>query len=430
MNKVKDTLQNNRSRGGERSLLVGIHWRGMTETVAREYLDELDMLAQTAGAEIVGRELVKLARKNPAHFVGTGKVAEFCEIARETRAELLIFDEDLTPGQARNLERELDLRVIDRAGLILDIFARRARSREAKTQVELAQLKYVLTRLTRAWTHLERQQGGIGLRGPGETQIETDRRLIRNRIGHLEEELLHIERTRSTQRSRRDQMFRFALAGYTNVGKSTLMNALTRAGVYEENLLFATLDSTTRIVKLSPQFRALLTDTVGFIRKLPPGLVASFRSTLAEIREARSILHVVDIATPSFREQMAEVDRVLKEMGVEATPRILVFNKTDALEDDVPLRWAGREFPEAVFVSAREGTNLDRLQEKMREAMRVDTVELTLDIPSNDGALLSELHRFAEILEERHSDAGWSFRVRVPLFHARRLGLVREDAPD
>jgi GTP-binding protein HflX len=410
--------------------LVGIQWRGMTQSLATEYLDELAMLAKTAGAEIIGRELVKLARRNPAYFIGTGKVAELAEIAQETRAELLIFDEDLTPAQARNLERELNVRVIDRAGLILDIFARRARTREAKTQVELAQLKYVLPRLTRAWTHLERQQGGIGLRGPGETQIETDRRLIRNRIRHLEEDLEHIERTRSTQRSGRELMFRFALAGYTNVGKSTLMNALTRAGVYEEDLLFATLDSTTRMVKLAPQYRALLTDTVGFIRKLPPGLVASFRSTLAEIREAHCILHVVDIASPSFREQMAEVDRVLEEMGVGGIPRMVVFNKTDALEDDVPLRWARREFPEALPVSALTGKNLDQLREKMTEAVRADTVELTLEFASNDGALLSELHRFAEILDERQSGAGWSFRVRMPLLHARRLGLVREGSSD
>ena len=225
----------------------------MTDSLAQEYLDELDMLAQTAGAEIVGRELVKLTRRNPATFVGTGKVAEFYEIVRECKAELLIFDEDLLPVQARNLERSLEVRVIDRAGLILDIFARRARTRESKTQVELAQLKYILPRLTRAWTHLERQQGGIGFRGPGAPQIVTDRRMLRNRIRHLEEELHHIERTRTTQRAGRDQVFRFALAGYTNVGKSTLMNVLTKAGVYEENLLFATLDSVTRIIKLSPQ---------------------------------------------------------------------------------------------------------------------------------------------------------------------------------
>jgi GTP-binding protein HflX len=410
--------------GRERALLVGVNWASTPRELSVEYLEELDMLAQTAGAFVVAKELARKSKPDPGTLLGKGKVAELATIASESDADLVVFDDDLTPAQARNLEKELEVRVIDRTGLILDIFARRARTREAKTQVELAQLRYILPRLTRAWTHLERQQGGIGMRGPGETQIETDRRLIRDRIRVLEAELKHIERIHETQRSGRTNIFRFALAGYTNVGKSTLMNALTGAGVYEENLLFATLDSTTRALQLAPKYRALLTDTVGFIRKLPHGLVASFRSTLAEIREADCILHVVDLSSPSFQDQMAEVDKILAEMGLAKTPHIYVFNKVDALEDDLPLRWVEKEHPDGVFVSARDKRNLTVLQEKMRAVMAADMVELSVDIPAGDGLLLSELHRLSEVLEERHDEHGSNLRVRMPLVEARRLKLV------
>jgi GTP-binding protein HflX len=351
----------------ERTILIGFCMPGTIESLAKEFLDELDLLAQTAGAEVVGREMVKLRRRDPASFIGKGKVEELTEIAEEEKADLLIFDEDLSPGQTRNLETAIGRRIVDRSGLILDIFARRARSREAKTQVELAQLKYMLPRLSGAWAHLERQQGGIGMRGPGETQLETDRRIVRTRIRLLETELKHIAKVHETQRAGREQTYRFALAGYTNVGKSTLMNVLTQAGVYEENLLFATLDSTTRAFKIGSKFKALLSDTVGFIRKLPSGLVASFRTTLAEIREADCILHVIDLSSPSCREQMAEVEKILSEMGVGGIPRINVFNKIDALEDDVNLGWAKREYPDGLFVSARKGTNLEKLMSTMSD---------------------------------------------------------------
>jgi GTP-binding protein HflX len=401
---------------------------GTKAGLALEYLDELSMLAQTAGAVVAGQEIAKREKLDPATFVGKGKVVELTEIADETRADLIIFDDDLSPAQARNLEKASGRRIIDRTGLILDIFARRARTREAKTQVELAQLRYLLPRLTGAWTHLERQQGGIGLRGPGETQIETDRRLIRKRISVLEEQLLHIERTHDTQRAGRSEMFRYALAGYTNVGKSTLMNALTQAGVYEEDLLFATLDSTTRALKLSPKYRTLITDTVGFIRKLPPALVASFRSTLAEIREAHCILHVVDISSPSFQEQMAEVNKILGEMGVAERPQLLVFNKVDALPDELPLRWAEKEYPDAVFVSARRGDGLEGLYAAMKAILAADLVVVDVTVPPDNGLLLSELHRFGEILSQEHSEAGSILSVRLTRFQAKRLCLL-EDPP-
>jgi GTP-binding protein HflX len=427
LKRSREAAQNNDvSDGRERALLVGVNLSGVTKSLSLEYLDELDMLAQTAGAAVVGKELAHKAKRDAALLLGKGKVAELADIAREVNSDLVIFDDDLSPAQARNLEGVLERRVIDRTGLILDIFARRARTREAKTQVELAQLRYLLPRLTRAWTHLERQQGGIGMRGPGETQIETDRRLIRTRISHLEDELQHIERTHATQRSGRSGLYRFALAGYTNVGKSTLMNVLTGAGVYEENLLFATLDSTTRALKLGPKYQAILTDTVGFIRKLPPGLVASFRSTLAEIREADCILHIVDIASPSFQEQMAEVDKILAEMGLASTPLITVFNKVDALEDNLHLLWAEKQYPNGVFISARESRNISALQEQMRSVIASEMVEVSVHVPLGDGHLLSELHRLSEVLEERHDENGSQLRVRMPLSDARRLNLNTE----
>lgn len=410
----------------ERVLLVGVVGKGMSAALALEYLDELELLAQTAGAAVVARELSKRPRPDPATLIGKGKVQELREIAEETTADLVIFDDDLTPAQARNLEQGLERRVIDRSGLILDIFARRARTREARTQVELAQLRYLLPRLTRAWTHLERQRGGIGMRGPGETQIETDRRIIRRRISVLELELKHIERVHETQRTGRADTYRFALAGYTNVGKSTLMNALTEAGVYEENLLFATLDSTTRALQLAPKRKSLITDTVGFIRKLPPHLIASFRTTLAEIREAHCIVHVMDIASASWREQMAEVNKILGELAALDRPQILVFNKVDLLEDDVPIRLAARDFPEAVFVSARQGTGLKVLLERMRTVMAAGMLELSITVDPAAGSLLAELHRVAEILTMNPDGSVLEMRIRIPAAHAQRLGLVEK----
>ena len=410
----------------ERAMLVGIQWPGQPRALIQEYMDELDMLAQTAGADVVSKELVGRRDKDPALLIGKGKAVELAEIAAETRAELAIFDDDLTPAQLRNLENSLKCRVIDRSGLILDIFALRARTREAKTQVELAQLRYLLPRLTRAWTHLERQQGGIGMRGPGETQIETDRRIIRTRISQLTDDLAHLDRIRETQRSGREGIFRFALAGYTNVGKSTLMNALTQAGVYEENLLFATLDSTTRLLEFAPNERALVSDTVGFIRKLPPGLVASFRSTLAEIKDADCIMHIVDLASPAYQDQMYEVEKILGEMGLKDKLRLLVFNKVDALEDDEPLRSARSAFPEALFISARQGVGVGDLTERMRMVYASQMVEVTVHIPYHEAERMAELYRTANVVERIATETGLDLRVRMPLTEARRLRLISD----
>lgn len=405
----------------ERALLVGVWWAREPEWRVRDYLDEMALLARTAGAQIVANELARRAAADPATMLGRGKVEQLGELIEEEGIELVIFDEDLSPAQAHNLEEAWQRRVIDRSGLILDIFARRARTREACTQVELAQLQYLLPRLAGAWRHLERQRGGIGLRGPGETQLETDRRLVRKRIRVLQEELEHIERTRKTRSSKRHDYFRVALVGYTNVGKSTLMNALTQAGVYEEDFLFATLDSTTRALKLAPKVTALLTDTVGFIRKLPPQLVASFRSTLGEVVEADCLLHLVDISHPAHVEQMDTVERVLADMGVQDRPQILVFNKVDAVEDSEVIQTMKARYPDAEFISAKRHIRLEHLLDRLQNIATADYWEGTFSISPEDGQLLAEIHQRGEILSQRVYGRKLRLRVRMPEDYARRL---------
>lgn len=317
-------------------------------------LEELALLAQTAGSAIVGELQQRRRQIHPATFLGKGKLEQLRELRAERAANVVIFDEDLSPAQARNLEEALECKILDRTELILDIFATRARTREAQVQVELAQLQYLMPRLTRMWTHLSRQEGGIGMRGPGETQLEVDRRRIGQRVATLKRRLEVVERERETQSRRRSRLFRASFVGYTNAGKSTLFNALTRAGVLEEDQLFATLDTTTRRLGLGNGQVVLLSDTVGFIRKLPHHLVASFRATLGEVREADLLLHVVDASHPAFRRQMRAVDEVIAGLldGREV-PTLLVLNKADRIsqEDAMSLRCA---FPDAMVLSARD----------------------------------------------------------------------------
>jgi GTP-binding protein HflX len=405
----------------ERALLVGVWWPREPEWRVRDYLDELALLARTAGAQIIDTELARRRIADAATLIGRGKVEELGERIEAENIELIIFDEDLSPAQTRNLEEAWQRRVVDRSGLILDIFAHRARTREACTQVELAQLQYMLPRLAGAWRHLERQRGGIGLRGPGETQLETDRRLVRKRIQTLQHELEHIERTRKTRTAKRDDYFRVALVGYTNVGKSTLMNALTRAGVYEENLLFATLDSTTRALNLTPKVEILLTDTVGFIRKLPPQLVASFRSTLGEVVEADCLLHLIDISHPAYLEQMETVARILEELGLHTTPLILVFNKVDAIDDGEVLNEAKARHSGAEFISAKRHIHLSRLIGRLRDIATADYWEGTFSIGPDEGHLLAEIHRRGEVLSQRTYGKKLRLRVRMRETDARRL---------
>ncbi len=374
----------------ERALLVGLITPRQPENKVHEYLDELAFLADTAGAEVVARFTQKLDNPNPRTFVGQGKLQEIKEYVEKNEIGMVIFDDDLSTKQVANIEKELQIKVLDRSSLILDIFAKRAQTATAKAQVELAQYQYLLPRLTRLWTHLERQKGGIGMRGPGETQIETDRRIIQRRISLLKEELRDIDRQKTLQRKNRGRLTRVALVGYTNVGKSTLMNLLSKSDVFAENKLFATLDTTVRKVTIE-NLPFLLTDTVGFIRKLPTNLVESFKSTLDEVRDADLLVHVVDISHPQFEEQIEVVNKTLAEVcGSAAKPMIVVFNKVDAFSytpkdpddltprtrENIPLdelekTWMNRLSPgNCVFVSAKKVTNIDRLKELIYQKAR------------------------------------------------------------
>jgi GTP-binding protein HflX len=347
----------------ENTVLVG--HAGRDRDHLERSMSELALLADTAGARVVGTLVQRRGDIHPATFVGKGKLEELKELVEQVKADVIIFDDDLSPAQVRNLEKATSRKVIDRSELILDIFARRARTRESRLQVELAQLEYTLPRLTGMWKHLERQAGGIGTRGPGETQLETDRRLVRERIARLKHALESVERERETQRHRRRREFRAALVGYTNAGKSTLFNALTRAGVFVENRLFATLDSTTRQLVSRDRTMVLLTDTVGFIRKLPHHLVASFHSTLVEAIEADLLLHVIDASDPDFRRQIEAVDGVLDDILSEPRPpRLLVFNKCDALDDDA-IAALRVEHEGCLVLSAKTGENVALLRDEL-----------------------------------------------------------------
>lgn len=384
----------------ERAVLVGLITPQQDETRAREYIDELAFLADTAGAVTVKTFFQRVDYPNPRTFVGKGKLEEIRAFVENNEIGMVIFDDDLTSKQVSNLEKELKVKILDRTALILDIFARRAQTAHAKTQVELAQYQYLLPRLTRMWTHLERQRGGIGMRGPGETQIETDRRIILDKISRLKEELRSIDRQKSIQRKNRGKLTRVALVGYTNVGKSTLMNVLAKSDVFAENKLFATLDTTVRKVTID-NLPFLLSDTVGFIRKLPTNLVESFKSTLDEVREADLLVHVVDISHPTFEDQIAVVEKTIRDIcGGAEKPVILVFNKIDAFSytpkdaddltpatrenlslDDLRETWMARMQDNCVFISARKGTNIDELRKIVYDKAR--EIHLTR-FPYND----------------------------------------------
>jgi GTP-binding protein HflX len=370
-----------------------------------EHLDELEQLADTAGADTILKVIQGLPARDSAFYIGKGKVEELAQAVEDDDINLVVIDDDLSPVQTRNLERELKRKVIDRSGLILDIFASRAQSSEARTQVELAQLQYMLPRLTRQWTHLSKQYGGIGTKGPGETQIETDRRMIRTRISVLREKLEKIDTQRETQRKGRAEMFRVALVGYTNAGKSTLMNELTGAGVHAENRLFATLDSTVRSVELTPGRTVLVSDTVGFIRKLPSHLVASFRSTLDEVKHADLLLHVVDVSAPSFTEQMAVVDTTLEEIGAKEIPVLIVFNKIDLIDSHSELIPELRErYPEAVMISAERGLQMRTLRERLAEEMEKTFINRSVRVPIADFDLLTKIYNYADVLDKKFDD--------------------------
>ena len=371
----------------EHCLLVGVIHADITEEIAIEHIDELEFLAETAGAITKHRILQKLPYPNPKTYVGTGKLEEIKQYIKAADIDLVIFDDELSPSQLRNIERELECKVLDRTILILDIFASRAKTFHAKTQVELAQLQYMLPRLTRMWTHLERQKGGIGMRGPGESQIETDRRIIQMRISLMKERLKDIDKQMGIQRGNRGQLVRVALVGYTNVGKSTVMNLLSKADVFAENKLFATLDTTVRKVVIE-NMPLLLTDTVGFIRKLPKQLMESFKSTLDEVREADLLIHVLDISHPNFEDHFNVVNETLNEIDKTEKPTIILFNKIDAykapknddlVEDLVEITtleslkksWMAKmNKTKCVFISAQEKENIEELKSVLYEEVK------------------------------------------------------------
>jgi GTP-binding protein HflX len=367
----------------ERAVLVGIVTPGQTEMQTREYLEELQFLVMTAGGETIKTFTQRMQRPDRATFVGTGKLEEIKAYVKAEEIDIVVFDDELSPSQLRNIENELQLKILDRSNLILDIFAKRAQTAQAKTQVELAQLQYMLPRLTRMWTHLERQKGGIGMRGPGETQIETDRRIILQKISLLKERLKEIDKQNETQRKNRHQLVRVALVGYTNVGKSTIMNMIAKSEVFAENKLFATLDTTVRKVVIE-NLPFLLSDTVGFIRKLPHHLVECFKSTLDEVREADILIHVVDISHPNFEDHMETVNETLKDLGAIDKEIITVFNKIDAYTplsrdeeasveqepvslSDFENSWMAKSSAPALFISALKKDNIEAFRSLLYE---------------------------------------------------------------
>ncbi len=379
---MKEKFQFTSEQKQETCILAGIISQHQTEEQLVEYLDELEFLAKTAGAETRKRFWQKLHAPNPSTFLGKGKIHEMKEFVKENNIDMVIFDDELSPSQFRNLEKIFEVKVLDRSNLILDIFAKRARTAHARTQVELAQYQYLLPRLTRMWTHLERQKGGIGMRGPGETQIETDRRIILDKIALLKDKLKKIDKQKATQRKNRGQLIRVALVGYTNVGKSTLMNVLSKSQVFAENKLFATLDTTVRKVVID-NLPFLLSDTVGFIRKLPHHLIESFKSTLDEVREADVLVHVIDLSHPHFEDHITTVNDTLNDLNALDKPTILVFNKIDAYQekinrldptdlehhlpsiDELKKTWLAKTGNPTVFISAAKKQNIDELKQVM-----------------------------------------------------------------
>lgn len=388
----------------ERAMLIALDTKEFSKETVEEHIEELEELASTAGAETIFKIIQSKRGIDPAFYIGKGKAEELAQLIELNDINIVIFDDDLSPVQVRNLEKLFNRKVIDRSGLILDIFASRAKTKEAKTQVELAQLQYMLPRLTRAWTHLSKQYGGIGTKGPGETQIETDRRLIRTRISLLKDKLEKIEAHRSTQSSGRKGFVKIAIAGYTNAGKSTLFNLLTQANVFAEDKLFATLDSTTRALEIDDTQKILISDTVGFIRKLPAHLVASFKSTLNEVRDADIILHVVDISHPYFEDHIKVVDETLKEFGSAEKRVIKVFNKVDLISDRSMIEFIKNVYKESVIISASRGINISALKSLLRNILNENVVEEKIILPLTSTKKASLIHNLAEVLKTEYDE--------------------------
>jgi len=413
------SLVNLTRKRSERVFLVGVELKNRDRAELRESLDELAELAQTAGAEVVSDGIQKMESLNAATFIGKGKAEEFSKFCKANKVDTVIFDDELSPAQSRNLEKIFGCKIFDRTALILEIFGQRARTREGKMQIELAQLKYLLPRLTRFWSHLSRQRGSTGsIGGEGESQLEADRRKISERIEKIESELDTVRRQRATQRAGR-QRSNWPLAsivGYTNAGKSTLLNALTGSEVLAEDKLFATLDPTTRRLRLPTNQNVLLTDTVGFIKKLPHGLVEAFKATLEEVVQADLLLHVVDASHAQAEEQIAAVNSVLKEIGAEEKPVLMVFNKMDKL-NGVALNHLQEKFPHAVGISATTGEGVSNLLSELGTQLRPTREFLELKIPHEQSAVIARLHKVGQIIERRYTGKTAKFKVRIPPQH-------------
>ena len=405
----------------ERAMLIALQTRIQSRELVEEHLSELEELADTAGADTIFKIIQSKSSIDTAYYIGKGKAEELAQLVELNDIDLAIFDDDLTPVQVRNLEKLFSRKIIDRSGLILDIFALRAKTKEAKTQVELAQLEYMLPRLTGAWTHLSKQYGGIGTKGPGETQIETDRRMIRTRISHLKEKLISIESQRETQSKGRKDFIRISIAGYTNAGKSTLFNLLTKADVFAEDKLFATLDSTTRTVNFNTKEKILISDTVGFIRKLPTHLVASFKSTLNEVRDSDIILHTIDLSHPYFEDHLRVVEETLKHFDSEHKKEILVFNKVDSVEDKSVIEYVRNKYQNSVVISAQKGINISSLKKMIEDLIEESFVEEEIKLGIEQTKLASQIHELAEVTSVKYNHDTVLFKFRANKENSQKI---------
>ena len=416
-------IDNSNIKSKEKALLIGVIHSALDEKIVKDHLDELRLLAITAGAEVVGNITQKLSRINPSFFIGTGKAEQIINQAKELGVSLIIFDDELSPAQVKNFSNLAnDVKVIDRSALILDIFRQHAQTKEAQTQVELAQLEYMLPRLSKAWTHLERQMGGIGTRaGAGETQIEVDRRLIRTRISKLKRDLIKIEKERETQSKRRRNEYKVALIGYTNAGKSTLMNAISGANVFVEDKLFATLDTTIRSVELNTSHKILLSDTVGFVRKLPHHLVATFKSTLKEVVDADLILLVLDASSTQVVEHYNTILEVLKELGAEKHQMVVIMNKIDEKKAAKQLNFLKRKFPEGIYLSALNNLRINKLTQKIVDLMDKNFQTIDLLFSYKEAKEMSLAQKGVDVLERNYEDDCVRLKVKASRWRINQI---------